>query len=246
MPVEQLSACELDAETRNDQRLRIGGFVPFSVTDYPGQLAAVAFLQGCPWQCVYCHNPHLIPAGVAGHHNWADIIHFLRKRQGLLDAVVFSGGEPTLQGGLVDAAYQVKSMGFRIGLHTGGMYPKRLSETLPLLDWIGLDIKAPQQAYGRVTGVIGSGHSVFESLERIVASGTDYELRCTWHPSLLSTTDLETMVDQLINAGADRLVIQIYRDTVTDNGLSHIDSTEINNTDFSSLANRLHRFALRE
>ena len=79
--------------------LRIGGLTPLSTTDYPGQLAAAVFCQGCPWRCGYCHNPHLIPATVKQGIDWVEVMRFLERRRGLLDAVVFSGGEPTLQPG---------------------------------------------------------------------------------------------------------------------------------------------------
>lgn len=246
MPVERLNPGEFDAEARDESGLRIGGFVPFSTTDYPDQLAAVVFLRGCPWRCVYCHNPHLIPASGPRHHAWADILHFLSRRRGLLDAVVFSGGEPTLQNHLFAAARQAKSMGFRIGLHTGGMYPQRLAKILPLLDWVGLDVKAPEHVYDRITGVVDSGHAAFESLEKVVASGVDYELRCTWHPDLLSAADLENMADQVIHSGADRLVIQIYRAVGNTGTLSHIDTGDLRHGNFSSLAKRLRQFTIRK
>ena len=117
--------------------LRVGGLTPLSTTDWPGMLAAVVFCQGCPWRCGYCHNPDLIPA--RGDHEipWEDVLAFLRRRQGLLDGVVFSGGEPTAQAGLADAMREVRALGFKIGLHTGGMYPQRLAAVLPLVDWVG-------------------------------------------------------------------------------------------------------------
>lgn len=73
------------------------------------------------------------------------MVHTLTQRQGLLDGVVFSGGEPTRQIAVVDAARRVKEMGFAVGFHTGGQYPKRIESLLPLLDWVGLDIKAPSE-----------------------------------------------------------------------------------------------------
>ncbi len=79
--------------------LRVGGFVPFTSTDYPGALAAVVFCQGCPWRCGYCHNPHLIAARGDDERDFARIVDWLGTRRGLLDAVVFSGGEPTAQAG---------------------------------------------------------------------------------------------------------------------------------------------------
>lgn len=189
-------------------QLRIGGFVPFTTTDYPGTLSAVVFCQGCPWRCVYCHNPHLLPADGPESHRWPDILAFLERRRGLLDAVVFSGGEPTLQSGLADAMGEVRAMGFRIGLHTAGMYPQRLARLLPLVDWIGLDVKAPQNAYPRLTGVPGSGAAVFESLGLIRAAGVACELRCTWHPELLSRADLDALGGELRTLGMNRVTLQ--------------------------------------
>ena len=80
--------------------LRVGGMVPLTTLDYPGLLACVLFCQGCAWRCRYCHNPDLIPARGEQEIPWPQVLEFLRRRQGLLQAVVFSGGEPTLQEGL--------------------------------------------------------------------------------------------------------------------------------------------------
>lgn len=225
--------------------LRIGGFVPFTTTDYPGHLAAVVFCQGCPWRCAYCHNPHLLPAEAAEGHAWGDILAFLEKRRGLLDAVVYSGGEPTLQGGLVTAMRNVKDMGFKVGLHSAGMYPDRLARVLPLLDWIGLDVKAPRDAYPRITGVPGSGMAVFESLGLILAADIDYELRCTWHPDLLADADLECLALELEAAGAKRLVLQEYRAEGCIQPLPGIRAAQLERTGIVALARRIEGFSLR-
>lgn len=225
--------------------LRIGGFIPFTTTDYPGQLAAVVFCQGCPWRCAYCHNPHLLPTDGPESHAWADILAFLAQRRGLLDAVVFSGGEPTLQRGLADAMREVKAMGFRVGLHSGGMYPKRLSRVMPLLDWIGLDVKAPRAAYPRITGVPASGDAVFESLRMILSAGIDHELRCTWHPDLLSDADLECLGEELEAAGAKRLVLQEYRAAGCARPLPEIRTAQIESPGIIALAARMKDFTLR-
>jgi len=127
--------------------LEIGGLLPFTTIDYPGKLAAVIFCQGCPWRCGYCHNQHLIPAMSGAAVHWPEIVALLRNRCGLLDAVVFSGGEPTMQAGLPGAISAVRVMGFKVGLHTAGPYPDRLGECLPHLDWVGMDLKAPFDEY---------------------------------------------------------------------------------------------------
>ena len=191
--------------------LRLGGWTPLSTTDYPGRLAAVLFCQGCPWSCLYCHNPHLIPADAPPQRDWNAILDFLRRRDGLLDAVVFSGGEPTLQAGLAEAMREVRGLGFRIGLHTAGPYPERLAEVLSHVDWVGFDVKAPFETYGRINGVPESGAKARESLRLLVASGVDHECRTTVHPSLFSAPQLAALSESLFAAGARRHVLQAFR-----------------------------------
>ncbi|RLJ20667.1 anaerobic ribonucleoside-triphosphate reductase activating protein [bacterium endosymbiont of Escarpia laminata] len=184
--------------------LQVGGLTPMTTIDYPRELAAVIFCQGCPWRCRYCHNGHLLPriSSDPALIEWDEIIAFLEQRQGLLDAVVFSGGEPSLQIALKPAIEQVKAMGFKIGLHSAGVYPERLAELLSLLDWVGLDIKALAENYATLPGVRGSGEKAWESLQLLVASGVAYEVRTTVHPELLPAADLETLESRLQTIGA--------------------------------------------
>ncbi|MDE2118971.1 MAG: anaerobic ribonucleoside-triphosphate reductase activating protein [Betaproteobacteria bacterium] len=191
--------------------LRIGGLTPYSATDYPGHFAAVVFCQGCPWRCRYCHNPHLLPAGTPPAVEWGDMMKFLERRQGLLDAVVFSGGEPTLQKDLEEAVHDVKAMGFKVGLHTAGIYPERLRRLLPLLDWVGMDIKMPFADYERLTGVTGSGAKARTSARWILESGVDYEFRTTVHSALLSRDALAALGRELAAMGVQHYVLQEFR-----------------------------------
>ncbi len=191
--------------------LVVGGVVPLSTADWPDELAAVVFCQGCPWRCPYCHNPHLQPAEAAAPVPWGEVARFLESRRGVLDGVVFSGGEPTLQAGLPAALREVRSMGFRVGLHTAGCFPGRLAEILPLTDWVGFDIKAPSAAYERLTGVSGSGDRARESLRMVAASGVAWELRTTVHPELLPESDLLVLARELAGCGVERWVLQEFR-----------------------------------
>jgi pyruvate formate lyase activating enzyme len=192
-------------------KLRIGGFVPFTATDYPDHLAAVVFCQGCPWRCAYCHNPHLLPARGKTRHAWASIAAFLETRRGLLDAVVFSGGEPILQDALPAAMRAVRDLGFKVGLHTAGIYPRKLAAVLPLTDWVGIDVKAPFDSYERVTGVARSGGVARESAALVIASGVAHEFRTTVDRSVLAPSDLDVIADTLPRMGARRHVLQTCR-----------------------------------
>jgi pyruvate formate lyase activating enzyme len=192
-------------------RLRVGGLVPFTTTDYPDALAAVIFCQGCPWKCGYCHNPHLLPARGESEDDFERILGWLASRRELLDAVVFSGGEPTAQVELGSAIDAVRAMGFMIGLHTAGAYPRRLAGILPRVDWVGLDVKAPAADYGLVTGVPGSGRAALASLDLVCRGGAAYEVRTTVHPTLTPPAALERLARELAERGLQRWVLQIFR-----------------------------------
>ena len=193
--------------------LRVGGVTPFSTADWPGRLSAVLFLQGCPWRCGYCHNPHLQPAAGPESRGFASTLAWLDGRRGLLDAVVFSGGEPTAQAALGPAMREVARLGFEVGLHTGGAYPRRLDEVLGDVDWIGLDVKASPRGYERVTGVAGSGEAARTSVRHVVASGVDHEIRTTVHPALSPDDALVELADELASLGVRRWVLQPFRPT---------------------------------
>jgi pyruvate formate lyase activating enzyme len=193
--------------------LRIGGFVPFTSTDYPDALASVIFCQGCPWRCAYCHNPHLIPPRGDDERDFSRILAWLATRKGLLDAVVFSGGEPTAHAGLGAAMDAVRALGFDIGLHTGGAYPRRLARVLAKLDWVGIDVKAPVADYATVTGVPGSGLTALASLDLVRNAGVAHEVRTTVHPTLTPPDVLERLARELRARGIERWILQPFRPT---------------------------------
>ncbi|WP_073104162.1 anaerobic ribonucleoside-triphosphate reductase activating protein [Pollutimonas bauzanensis] len=201
----------MDLHAGRQRMLKVGGVTPFTATDYPGQLAAAVFVQGCPWRCGYCHNPHLQERTRHSPIAWTDVLGLLKRRIGLIDAVVFSGGEPTMDPCLADAIAQVRALGFKIGLHSGGTHPQRLKSILPLLDWVGLDVKAMFANYANVTQVGGSGGPALASLEAVLASGVDYECRTTAHPALLPETELWQLAQALAGMQVKNYVLQVFR-----------------------------------
>jgi pyruvate formate lyase activating enzyme len=188
-------------------RLRVGGFEPYTSTDYPDALAAVVFCQGCPWRCGYCHNPHLIAATSWNEHDFGRILEWLASRRGLLDAVVFSGGEPTAQRQLGAAIDAVRALGFAVGLHTGGAYPRRLAKVLSQIDWAGIDVKAAVADYATVTGVPDSGINALASLDLIQKAGIAYEVRTTVHPLLTPPDAIERLARELAARGVDHALL---------------------------------------
>lgn len=191
--------------------LRVGGLVPLTSLDFPGRLACVLFCQGCAWRCRYCHNPDLIAPRGAQEKPWGEIMEFLQRRRGLLEAVVFSGGEPTLQAALPSAIAQVRELGFLIGLHSAGMRPQALAKVLPLVDWVGFDIKALAEDSALITGVRGSGAANWRGLELLLASGVNYECRTTVHWHLLDTPQLWRLALRLRAMGVEHFSVQLAR-----------------------------------
>ncbi|MYM84581.1 anaerobic ribonucleoside-triphosphate reductase activating protein [Duganella sp. FT50W] len=202
------------------RQLRVGGYTPFSASEYPGLLSAVIFVQGCPWRCGYCQNTHLQERTRDSPIAWKDILTTLERRAGMLDAVVFCGGEPTMDPALHSAISQVRAMGFKIGLETACIYPERLKSVLPLVDWVGFDVKTTFARYADVTGVPDSGAPVRESVAAILASGVDYECRTTVHPAQLSPALLAELARALAAMGVENYVLQEFRATgCADEGL---------------------------
>lgn len=192
--------------------LRVGGLARLSTCDWPGELVATVFCQGCPWSCGYCHNPHLIPPDAERRIGWPDVLSFLASRRGLLDGVVFSGGEPTLQAVLPEAMRAVRALGFRVGLHTAGPYPARLAEVLKLVDWIGFDVKAAFDDYERITGVAGSGAKARAGLVQVLASGVACDIRTTVHDALLDRAALAGLASDLAALGVRDHRLQPFRE----------------------------------
>ena len=196
--------------------MKIGGFQKVSLIDYPGRISAVVFTQGCNFRCPFCHNPELVdPERFANRIPEPEILAFLEKRKGRLDAVVITGGEPTLQSELIPFTIHLRAMGYLIKLDTNGALPDVLEDLLgrKLLDYVAMDIKAPLERYGEVTKTKTDGERIRRSISLIMGSGIDYEFRTTAVRSLLGPQELEA-IGRLI-PGAKRFVLQKFVPTKT-------------------------------
>lgn len=200
----------MNADTLLNKPLQVSGLVPLSTTDFPGQLSVVLFCQGCPWRCVYCHNPHLQKFG-PGNLPLEEVKHFLQKRQGLLDAVVISGGEPTFQPGLVEAIEFCKTLGYKVGLHTAACNLSMLEVVAPMLDWVGFDLKTKPETYSNITGITTSGGNIEDALRLLSGSGISFEVRTTFHPSLISDFELMEMAELLKQYNVRNFALQLFR-----------------------------------
>ncbi|MDR1982523.1 MAG: anaerobic ribonucleoside-triphosphate reductase activating protein [Holosporaceae bacterium] len=194
-----------------EKSLFVGGVVSLTTLDYPGHLSTVVFLQGCPWRCVYCHNRHLQSILPTESLPWEDILNLLEIRRGFVEAVVFSGGEPLMQERLLNAIEDVRAMGFKVGLHTSGAFPDRFKCVLPSVDWVGFDVKCSFNDYQKVTNIKDSGIVALESLNILIASKVDYEVRIT----VFEEMDISAIVEvlkEISTLGVKTVVLQKCRD----------------------------------
>lgn len=192
------------------KQIQIGGLVSFTTIDYPGKLAAVLFLKGCPLNCEYCSNSHLIAVD-EGEYDPDKVFDWLKSRVGKLEAVVFSGGEALMQAdATIEYMKRVKGLGFAIGLHTNGFYPNLLEKVLDIVDWIGLDFKTVREHYKDLTKIDIAYDRMIESLKYWVSTGRGLEVRTTCDPRFVSKEDLLEIAKIASGMGVKNFAVQKY------------------------------------
>ena len=192
------------------KQIQIGGLVSFTTIDYPGKLAAVLFLKGCPFNCKYCSNPHLIPLG-EGEYDPEKVFDWIKARVGKLEGIVFSGGEALMQAdATIEYMKRVKELGFLIGLHTNGFYPELLKKVPDIVDWIGLDFKASREHYKDLTGIDIAYDRMIESLQYWVSTGHGLEVRTTCDLRFVSKEDLLKIAQTASSMGVKNFAVQKY------------------------------------
>lgn len=168
--------------------MKIVGLQKLSLIDYPDHLAATVFMAGCNLRCGYCHNRWMIePSHARELLSRQELLDWLASRQGLLEGVCLSGGEPTLSRELPELLQAIKELGYLIKLDTNGTLPERLGELLEreLVDYVAMDIKAPlDERYAEVAGRAVEPVTIRRSMELLKRWGGSYELRTTVAPGL--------------------------------------------------------------
>ena len=191
--------------------IQIGGLVSFTTIDYPGKLAAVLFLMGCPLRCAYCSNPQFFNVG-DGPYDPDKVFDWIQSHKGRLEAIVFSGGEALMQGdATIDYMRRVRDLGFAVGLHTNGFYPEQLKKAASVIDWIGLDYKATGEKYKSLVGNDVAFNRMSESLDFWISTGKDFEVRVTCDPRFITKDDLRAIVDDCAARGVKKIAIQKYQ-----------------------------------
>jgi pyruvate formate lyase activating enzyme len=193
--------------------MHIGGLQKNSLIDYPGKLSSVIFFSGCNFDCPYCHNPDLVKgfASCPDDLTAATICNFLKHRQGFLDGVVVSGGEPTLQTDLLDLCRRIKALGYPVKLDTNGSRPKVLERLIAekLVDYIAMDLKTDPVLYRSYIKPDCDPDPIISSIRILMESGIDYEFRTTCVKPIVTNQTIENISDLI--QGARLYALQRFR-----------------------------------
>ena len=191
--------------------MKIGGIQKLSLIDYPGKIAATLFTIGCPFRCPFCHNPELVlPLQATSALDDGALFDFLRSRQNKLQAVVISGGEPTIFPDLPEFIRKIKELGFLIKLDTSGVIPKMLGRLLKenLVDYVAMDLKAPLFKYHLAIGRSINTNLILQSIDLLMQSTAGYEFRTTLVDGLHTLEDVRQMA--LLIEGAPLYMLQKF------------------------------------
>lgn len=217
----------------------IAGLQKMTITDFPENVACILFLKGCNFRCPYCHNSELIDYKIDDNYILKEeVFDFLKKRQGILDGVVISGGEPTVNKDLPKLIKEIRDLGFKIKLDTNGTNPQMLKELLEdgLIDYVAMDIKNVQTKYLETAGLSEKNVQILENVQKSIdilkKSNVDHEFRTTIMKNYHNIEDLEE-INKLIGKD-EKYFIQNFEDSeyVLDHNIepfSEKELKEINN-----------------
>lgn len=191
----------------------IGGLQKHSLIDYPGKMSCVLFLEGCNFDCPYCHNPDLALGRASPCNRWSknDVFDFLKQRRGFLDAVVVSGGEPTLSSDLGSVCERIREMGYPVKLDTNGSRPAVLKDLIDrgLVDYVAMDLKTSPLNYGLLAKEACTPSEILTSINLIMDRCESYEFRTTCVRPLVSDSIIESVAKTV--QGAQRYVLQKFQ-----------------------------------
>ncbi|ANE35141.1 anaerobic ribonucleoside triphosphate reductase activating protein [Campylobacter iguaniorum] len=171
---------------------------PFSLIDYPGELAAILWFAGCNMRCLYCYNPHIVLS--EAKLKFDDVSEFLHSRNGLLSGVVLSGGECTKSKDFDKVLQLAKELGYKTKVDTNGSNLDAIKANVDFIDFVALDFKAVKDKFSQITGS-NLYENWLETLRFLVGSGAKFEVRTTVYSDLLSPNDISDMANLLEQNG---------------------------------------------
>lgn len=209
--------------------MNFAGFQKLTLLDYPGKVACILFTKGCNFRCPFCHNGSLVRADEIQTIADTEILTFLKKRQGVLEGVCITGGEPLLHKGLKDFIKEVKKLGYAVKLDTNGSFPDKLKELAEegLVDYVAMDIKNSFAKYPLTCGVEIGLDNIKESISFLMSGAVDYEFRTTLVKELHTLDDMEEIGKSI--KGAKRYFLQNFKDSgdVLEENMHPFDEDEL-------------------
>ena len=192
------------------------GLQKLTLLDFPGQVACTLFTRGCNMRCPFCHNASLVlRANEQKMYTNEEILSFLKKRQGVLDGVAITGGEPTLMPGLADFMIQVRELGYKIKLDTNGTHPEVLKSIVSngLVDYVAMDIKNCREKYGETVGFARSYDlcPIDESIAFLMEGNVDFEFRTTISKTCHTEEDIIKIGKWI--SGDEKYFLQQFKDS---------------------------------
>ncbi|MFC0779665.1 anaerobic ribonucleoside-triphosphate reductase activating protein [Flavobacterium sp. HJSW_4] len=204
----------------------IFSLTPFTLLDYPHKTACIVWFAGCNMRCLYCYNPDIVLG--KGKIDFNEVLSFLKTRKGLLDGIVLSGGECTLHKNIIDFIKEIKAMGFAVKIDTNGSNPKILNSLIhnQLIDYVALDFKSLPHTFKHLTQS-GLFSEFEESLSLLIRSNIPFEVRTTFHSSLISENDFVKMIEYLETKNFEgNYYVQLFMNNVPT--LSKLDDSDKN------------------
>lgn len=216
----------------------ISGFQKLTLLDFPGHTACTLFTSGCNMRCPFCHNASLVTGTAEENYTEEEILSYLKKRQGLLDGVAITGGEPLLHKDIGDFIKKIKDLGFAVKLDTNGSFPERLKVLIDggLLDYIAMDIKNCKEKYSLAAGKDINVSDIEKSVELIKNSGIPHEFRTTVTKELHNEEDIISVARWL--GEGEKYFLQQFKDSgeILASGQSAVHPDELNK--FSAAAQK--------
>lgn len=210
--------------------MQIHGLQKMTLLDFPGKVACTVFLGGCDFRCPFCHNWDILDPSTPVIMEEDEFYKFLDKREGLLDGVAITGGEPLLRTGMVDFIKGIKSRGFLVKLDTNGNHPDRLKELVSegLIDYVAVDVKNNKERYGETVGIPMLDISkIEETISFLLEGNVPYEFRTTVLRQFHDADSFKGIAEWI--EGAEHYFIQSFvdRETVPFSGLEAYSPEEL-------------------
>ena len=226
--------------------MKISGLQKLTLLDYPGKMACTVFTYGCNFRCGFCHNALLVTEENSDSISEEEFFSFLRKRQGILEGVCISGGEPTLQRDLAEFIEKVKTLGYSVKLDTNGSRPDILKSLIDkrLIDYVAMDIKNSAEKYRITCGCEVDISAITESISIIIESGISHEFRTTTVKEYHSAEDILSIAEWL--KGDSKYFLQHFEDSgnLIGENLSPLSKEEMLSL-ADSIRNKLPNVAVR-